>query len=362
MSFFNKILEWVEKRISLSEVISFITTFGIFYYPFPLNKPVKEGLKDAIEKPVPYYSRWPYFLGIVIFLLFLFQCITGVLLLLHYIPSMEKGYESTMTIIRDIPLGYYVFNTHRWGGFLLIIFVLIRLFRFVYHKVYHPPRELFWVFAFALFILLSVQYTTGILLPMSNKSYWQVERVQEIIKIIPLVNFIYSFFLGNFIIDEFVHIRYYVFHAFFVPFLIFGIFYLHFLSVRKLGFLHPGKKSPIYPGYFFDIFIIILLLFGILVTLATLFPAKHVEIFDPFKTPQKISIPFFLLPFYFMKFRFPRVISGTMIILFFIFLFFLPWIDRSKPAPLYKKPIAGIIFVLLLAGLIAAGLLGFYQG
>lgn len=234
----------------LDKIINFIKSFGIFYSPFPLDKPVRESLREMVKEQVPYYSRWPYLLGILIFIQFLFQVFTGFLLLLYYIPSMERGYESTIFIIRDVPLGYYILNIHKWGGILIIIFVILRLLRFIYHKVYHPPRELFWFLAFLLFLFLSFQYITGLLLPMSNANYWEVERILEIIMTIPIVNAIFSFIYGGFLIDKYMHLRFYITHVFIIPLILFALFYLHFLSVRKLGFSTISGKKNFIPWVF----------------------------------------------------------------------------------------------------------------
>ncbi len=361
MSLQNRIIEWFEKRLPLNEILSFITSFGIFYYPFPLDKPLRENLKEMARKPVPYYSRWPYFLGILIFIQFLFQIFTGFLLLLYYIPSMEKGYESTIFIIRDVPLGYYILNIHRWGSILIIVFIIIRLLRFIYNKIYHPPRELFWVFGFLIFLLLCLQYITGTLLPMSNTNYWEVERILEIIKIIPFINLIFSFLYGGFIIDEHMHLRFYISHIFVIPLFLFTLFYLHFLSVRKLGFFTlPRKKEPLYPGYFYDILIISLFLLGVLFTLAVFFPSKYTGVFNPFKTPSQVVLPFFLLPFHFMKIKLPEILAGIIMLVLTIAFLFLPWIDKSKLIPLYKKPVPLLIFSVIFIFLILTGIFGFY--
>jgi quinol-cytochrome oxidoreductase complex cytochrome b subunit len=118
--------------------------------------------------------------------------------------------------------------------------------------------------------------------------------------------------------------------------------------------------EPIYPGYFYDIFIIFLLLTGILFSLSVLFPAKYIQVFDPFKTPPKIALPFFILPFHFLKVKLPDTLAGVIMLILVLFLFFLPWIDRSKPIPLYKRPLVFLVSIMILLFLIITGIFGFY--
>jgi len=301
---------------------------------------------------INFFPLKKYFIEILILINLLIQSLTGFLMLFYYIPSMEKGYESTIFIIRDVPLGYYFFNIHFWGAIFILILIILLIFKIIFYKLYHPPKEILWIFTFILFLLFSFAYFTGILLPMENNFYWQVERIMEILKEIPVLNSIYSFLFGNFIINKFVHIRFYIFHSFLIPsFIIFSLF-LIFLNFER------EKISPFYLHY---LFILFLILFGILLTLSILFPFKISEIYEPFKTPKKIYLPFFLLPIYFLKIYLPKKIFGLIFLILNLLIFILPWIDKREPVPIYKNKISLSIFSLFIILIFLTGIFGFFK-
>lgn len=298
-----------------------------------------------------FFPLKKYFLEILILINFLFEVLTGFLMLFYYIPLMEKGYESTLFIIRDAPFGYYFFNMHLWGANFLLILSILEIIKIFYYKLYDKNKFL-WVFTFLFLLFLFFEYFTGILLPMENTLYWKVERMTEIIKDIPILNFIYSFFFGNFLINEFVHIRFYIFHSLIIPFLLTILLILIFVKfeTEKINFF-----------YFLDIFLIFIIFLGVLLTLSILFPFKHTEIYNPFKTPEKIYLPFFVLPVHFFKIYIPKPFFGLFILLIICLLSVLPWIDKSKPIPLYKRKISLIIFLMILIMILIAGILGYRQ-
>ena len=315
-------------------------------------------LKKEVEKfmfslnKINVFPLKKYFLEILILINLLIQFLTGFLMLFYYIPSMERGYESTIFIIRDAPLGYYFFHIHLWGAIFILILIILLIFKSIFYKLYHKPKEILWIFTLILFLFFSFQYFTGILLPMENNFYWQVERIMEILKEIPILNSIYSFIFGNFTINKFVHIRFYIFHSFLIP-----IFILIFLFLIFSNF----EKEKISPFYLNRIFILFLVFLGILLTLSILSPFKISEIYDPFKTPTKIYLPFFLLPIYFLKIYLPKKIFGFLFLILNFLIFILPWIDKREPVPIYKKKISFSVFSLFLILIFLTGIFGFFK-
>lgn len=362
MSFLNKILDFLEKRISLNELVSFITSFGIFYTPLSHEKTVREAIKDAMETPSPSYTRWPYLLGILTFILFLFCVISGIMLLFYYIPSKEKAYSSTVDIIKNRPFGFFMFNFHYLSSIMLLIVLFFRLIRFIYHKVFSPPREFFWVIAYLLFLFIVFEYITGIPLPMDALSGFLSYRIYEIISPIPVIGDLYKIFLFAGELTDFFLLRSYIFHIIILPFFIFSLFYLHFLSVRKLG-LSDGhyRGDKVFPGYFFEILIIIFLAFAIIFTLSNILPRKISEPFAPYKNYLNYKVPFFLLIFDFLRTSLNQVYYSFISFILLIFPFFLPWIDKTPPIPLIKKPLTFFLYFLFFGIIIFISLFEFLK-
>ncbi|MEO0250400.1 MAG: cytochrome b N-terminal domain-containing protein, partial [candidate division WOR-3 bacterium] len=278
MSLSRKTVAWLEERLNLTEIFSFVTTFGLSHGDIDLSKPVAEASREAFARRLPSYARWPYVLGVLTFLLFLLQVITGLLLAFYYQPSPATAYESALLIIRDVTFGWYIHQMHYWGSHILIALLAVRLVRFFLHGVYKKPRELFWIFGVLLLFLSTQAALTGTLLPWDQHSYWSATRGREVIDRLPIVGSVLSFLVGGTEISSATLIRFYVLHVLFLPLLLVFFFYLHFATVRRVGLSPlPGEKKiearPLYPDHIFQLFILVLLLFGVILTLGTIFPA-----------------------------------------------------------------------------------------
>jgi len=366
MSLSRKITAWFEERLNLTEIFSFVTTFGISHGDIDLSKPVVEAAREAFARRLPAYARWPYVLGVLTFLLFVLQVITGLLLAFYYQPSPGTAYESTLMIIRDANFGWYIHQMHYWGSNVFIALLAVRLVRFFVHEVYKKPRELFWIFG-AILLLLSTQAAlTGTLLPWDQHAYWSVTRGREVIERLPIIGSILRLLVGDSDISSAVLIRFYVLHVLFIPLLLVLFFYLHFATVRRVGLSPlPGEKRtearPLYPDHIFQLIILVLLLFGIILTLGAIFPAPFWAKADPFVSPTGIRPPWYLLPAYGLIELLPHWSGGAILLLVVLGLLLLPLIERAPYERLRKRPIltwSAVGFCLLL---IVFGYIGYRQ-
>ena len=296
MSTSRRVVGWLECRLNLTEIFSFFTTFGLSYGEIDLNKPLAEASREAFTRDLPTYTRGPYILGVLTFLLFLFQGVTGLLLAFYYEPSPTAAYESTLLIIRDTSFGWYIHQMHYWGSNALITLLAVRLIRFFVHGVYKAPRELFWVFGVVLFFLSTHAALTGALLPWDQRSYWTVTRGLEVISTLPIIGAFLSFIVGGFDLLSGTLLRFYVLHVIFIPLAMVFFFYLHFATVRRVGLSPlPGDKQaepkPLYPYHLVQLIVLSLILFGIILTLGTLLPAPFSGKADAFVSPPGTRPP-----------------------------------------------------------------------
>ncbi|MEM3852513.1 MAG: cytochrome bc complex cytochrome b subunit [Methanomassiliicoccales archaeon] len=98
-------------------------------------------------KRVPDYMRrrhgiW-YWTGALISATFIYQVVTGLLLLLYYVPS--DAYGSTESIIQSIPYGSLILTTHLYGAYAMVFLVYVHMFRNYFFASYKKPRQLQWV-------------------------------------------------------------------------------------------------------------------------------------------------------------------------------------------------------------------------
>src|SRR5262249_15634938 len=99
---------WLERRLNLSEIFSFLSHCGVVYPPVDTSKPIHETLRDVAAERLPAHSGGPRMLGLVVAILFGLEAMTGVLLACWYRPTPEAAYSSTMTIARDLPFGWFI--------------------------------------------------------------------------------------------------------------------------------------------------------------------------------------------------------------------------------------------------------------
>jgi ubiquinol-cytochrome c reductase cytochrome b subunit len=354
------VIGWFEQRLNLTEIFSFFTTFGLSYGEIDLHKPLAEASREAFTRELPTYTRGPYILGVLTFLVFLFQGITGLLLAFYYEPSPASAYESTLLIIRDASFGWYIHQMHYWGSNALITLLAVRLVRFFVHGVYKAPRELFWVFGVILLFLSAHAALTGALLPWDQRSYWSVTRGLEVVATLPVVGSVLSFLVGGFDLLSGTLLRFYVLHVIFIPLAMVFFFYAHFATVRKVGLSPlPGEKQaeakPLYPDHLIQLVILSLILFGAILTLGTLFPAPFLGKADAFVSPPGARPPWYLLPSYGLTELLPRWLAGVVMLLVIAGLLAFPFLERAPYRELKKRPVFALaaaafgLIVLILA-------------
>ena len=111
-------------------------------------------------KKVPDYMRkrhgvW-YWTGAIITAAFLYDVITGLLLLIYYNPA--DAYASTESIVHSIPYGSLILTTHLYGAYAMIFLIYIHMFRNYFFGSYKKPRELQWILGV---LLLAVTVGVG---------------------------------------------------------------------------------------------------------------------------------------------------------------------------------------------------------
>jgi quinol-cytochrome oxidoreductase complex cytochrome b subunit len=295
-------IAWLEERLNLTELFSFITHFGIIYTPIDTQRPLREQWKKIVETPMVSYARWPHILGLLTALLFGLEAFTGVLLAFYHQPTIAGAYDSTRSIVRDVPLGWLVHQVHAWGSSLLVLVVLIRMVRLFWDGLYRAPREVLWLSAVALaWIVLQLDFT-GLLLPWDVKSYWSAVRGLEIVWAIPFVGPFLSFLVGGRTMSEDVMARFYVLHIIVLPALYLAFVYVTFATMRRVGLSRVTDKGVVqaqtmttFRRHIADLLIITLVLFAGLVTLATLLPFPFHGAADPYTTPKGTRPPWYML-------------------------------------------------------------------
>jgi quinol-cytochrome oxidoreductase complex cytochrome b subunit len=300
---------WLERRLNLTEIFSFLAHFGFVFTPVDTTRPFREAVREAAAQPVPVYARWPRVLGILAVILFALQAGTGVLLACYYQPTPEAAFTSTRTIVRDLPLGWFLHQMHAWGAYLLIAVLLLRLARLFWDGLYRAPREVLWLGGVALAWVAVQADFTGRLLAWDTHSYWSVVRGLEVLETQPVVGPALAFLIGGRVVSGDVLTRFYVLHVLVLPAVFLAFLYLTFATLRRVGLAPAPGPGPARTTTLADhlnaTLVLAVLVFGVLVSLAVLAPFPFLAQADPYATPAGARPPWYLLAPYALLQRMP---------------------------------------------------------
>jgi quinol-cytochrome oxidoreductase complex cytochrome b subunit len=173
---------------------------------------------------------------------FLVLCATGGVLLLLYVPSVERAYATMKDLESVVPFGSWIRGTHRAAAHLMVVAVVLHLVRVfltgAYKKEGAPgaTRPLNWCIGIVLLLVTLGLSFTGYLLPWDQLAYWAVTVGTRIAASVPLVGeSTRQLLLGGTTIGQPTLTRFYALHCFVLPALAILLTFWHVWRVRKDG-------------------------------------------------------------------------------------------------------------------------------
>jgi len=317
---------WIEDRTGLSRVERFL---------------------NAKTVPQHRHSFW-YYTGSAILLFLSIQVVTGFLLVFYYRPTLGEANASVARIMTEVPLGWIIRSVHSWSASLMIATVFAHLFGIWITKAYRRPRELTWMSGVALLLLALGFGFTGYLLPWDGLSLSATKVGTDIPRSVPVVGaWIARFLRGGEDVTGDTLTRFFGFHVCVLPFLLFALLAVHVALIQKHGMSLPlsverrGEKVkglPFWPNFVYREVRVWLVLFGLLVTAAVLFPPSLGKVAD-LMAPAPVGIKpewYFLFLFQTLKIFPSRIlfVDGDTVAVLLILLggalfFMLPLLDCS---------------------------------
>ena len=226
-------------------MLNLFSLVGILYGALDERLSLKEGMRKQFEKPVWLYrtrleSNFLACLGGITFALYLFQVVTGVLLLMYYRPTTAEAYKSVVEITTQVPYGWLIRGVHRWGANLMVVTVLLHMMRVFFTAAYRPPRDVTWVNGMLLLVFTFGFGFSGYLLPWSQASYWATTVGTDSMSAIPIVGDTLKYFVrGGNVVGQLALTRSFAFHVVILPGLMLLFLVLHFLMIRRQGIAEP---------------------------------------------------------------------------------------------------------------------------
>ena len=326
---------------------------GWIDYRLPIFSTLQHTLVDY---PTPKNLNYWWNFGSLAGIFLMIQIITGIVLAMHYTPSVEGAFASIEHIMRDVNYGWLIRYVHMNGASFFFIVVYIHIFRGLYYGSYKSPREVLWWLGLIILLLMMATAFMGYVLPWGQMSFWGATVITNLFSAVPIVGTaVVEWLWGGFAVDNALLNRFFALHYLF-PFLIVGVVILHIVALHTHGSNNPlgiDRKGPqdsipFHPYYTIkDLFGLsfVLTIFAAVVFYAPDYlghPDNYIPA-DPLKTPAHIVPEWYFLPFYAILRAVPDKLGGVIaMISAILILFALPWLDTSKVRsatfrPIYKK-------------------------
>ncbi|GAB4541025.1 MAG: hypothetical protein Kow0063_31470 [Anaerolineae bacterium] len=329
------------------------------------------------EKASTWFTH-TFRLGYLSVLFFLIEIITGVILMVYYVPSPAEAYESILKLQSGVPFGSLLRDLHRLGAEAMVAVVALHMLRTYLTGSYKKERSFTWLTGVVLLLITLFLSFSGYLLPWDQLAYWAVTIGTSMAESAPLFgNEVNLLLRGAPDIGANGLLRFYLLHVVFVPLLGIFILSIHYYKVsREHGISLPARieegdlpkevkkdateRIDYIPNLMtHEIFLAGLVIFAIVVMSTFFYNAPLEHHADPQKTPLDTKAPWYFLWIQgLLKLGDPALMGIVIPTLVFALLFAVPYIDRNPYRMTSKRPIAvalGLLFVLALAVLTYMG-------
>ncbi|MFH1382901.1 MAG: cytochrome b N-terminal domain-containing protein [Chloroflexota bacterium] len=203
----------------------------------------KKLLDSFLYRKVPRGVGWFYTLGSATLVTFFLLAVTGLFLLLNYVPTPDHAYDSIQYIMNEVPFGALIRSIHFWSASVMVVLIGLHGLRVFFMAAYKYPRELTWLVGVVLFILVMASAFTGYLLPWDQRAYWATNVGVGIAGQVPLVGaYIQRLVVGGTEIGALTLNRFFTFHIGVIPVLTVLLIGTHIFMVVKQGISAPPKK------------------------------------------------------------------------------------------------------------------------
>ena len=342
----GRIAGWFDSRLGLS-------------YPF---------LRDA-----PAYSINPfYWLGALTVVAFVIQGVTGIMMMLYYVPTPAQAYSSTQFVFQSVSYGRFLETVHLYTAYAMIALAFMHMMRGFFVSVYKKPREMMWLVGMGMGFVTLLFGFTGYLLPWTvvSKSATDVGVGMMSALPQPLSSFLTFLTVGS-SGDTGTLLRFYDLHVVVLPAILLLLLVLKMYMLEAHGISEParGLEStperkrrliPIFPDVTFYLVELAALFGSAMLLISAVFPLTLPPEYTPTLAAQYVSQPdwYFLWIYQILKFQvfetYGLPVALSVVTVIFILLTLLPLIDRSAEKRIGRRKVfvtLGSIFVAEVATL-----------
>lgn len=315
---------------------------------------------DFMAYPSPRNLNYWWAFGAILSLCLVVQILSGVILAMHYTPTVEGAFDSVQRIKRDVPYGWVIQTMHATGASMFFLAVYIHMFRGLFYGSYKAPRELVWILGCTIYLIMMATGFLGYTLPWGQMSFWGATVITGFFGAIPVVGeSLQQWLLGGYSVGNPTLQRFFSLH-YLLPFVIAAIVALHVWAFHHVGQNNPlgitekSKKDTLsfHPYYtmkdgFAVVMFLLIFAFFMFYLPDALGHADNYERANPMVTPPHIVPEWYYLPFYAILRAVPDKLAGILLMGGAIaVLFVLPWLDTSKVRSMRFRPVARVFFII----------------
>ncbi len=336
------------------------------------------GLSYPLLRPVPQYSINPfYWLGALAVVAFVIQGVSGLIMMLYYLPSPTQAYTSTLYIFQGVYYGRFLETVHLYTAYAMIMLAFLHMMRSYFVSVHKQPRELMWVVGMLMgFLTLGFGFT-GYLLPWTvvSKSATDV-GIGMLDALPPPLSSFLSFLIVGAGGDATVLLRFFDLHVVVLPAGLLVLLVVKMYMLESHGISTPASGAelsekqrrtiPIFPDVSLYLLELAALFGSAMLLISVVFPLNLPPQYSPQLAAQYTPQPdwYFLWIYQILKISvFESAglpVALSLVTLVFVALFLLPFLDRGperKFSQRWRFLTIGIVFVGELLILTVWGLL-----
>jgi cytochrome b-561 len=331
-----------------------------------------------------------FWLGTVTWVLFVLLLVSGLPLMVFYIPSTREAYQSIKDIEHVVSYGWWLRAVHRIAAHAMVVVSSLHLARVFLTGAYKNAegragrREWNWVIGVGLLAGTVLLSFTGYLLPWDQLAFWAITVSMNMVASTPAVGpAIRELLIGGREIGQVALMRFYLLHIVVVPIAMAVLFAYHMWRVRKDGGLARGDAEDerrevivAIPAVARRIAVVGLATWLAVTVLAMLIPSPLEEAANAMLTPNPAKAPWYFL-------WVQEIVADTTIragsvvvngaflggvllpLALGVLLTLWPWLDRSPssaagvtmPASRRVQVAAFLAIAVLVVGLTAVGLM-----
>lgn len=331
-----------------------------------------------IDSPLPSNINYLWNFGSLLGLCLIIQIVTGVILAMNYIPSIDLAFNSVEHIMRDLNYGYIIRYSHANGAAIFFICLYIHMARGLYYNSYTQSNlRGTWIVGVVIFLLTMGAAFLGYCLPFGQMSLWGSIVITNLVSAIPYIGEpLVLLIWGGFSVDQPTLNRFLSLH-YLLPFIVLALVLVHLITLHNsnsnsglagsnnpLGIASNIDRLPFHPYYSYKDLVGFIILILILMSLVFYNPnlLGHSDNYipaNPLVTPISIQPEFYFLPYYAILRAIPSKLGGVVaMVASIVILTILPYIHTSLIRGLTFSPIGKIFFWLFIVNFLMLGYLG----